>query len=202
MDADTAPRLYLVTPASLPADALAAPARALLETGWAACLRLDLGAAPEEAWIRAANTLLPLAHAADVPLLVTDRAELVARLGLDGVHLSPSGQALGPMRKRLGKDVILGAAGGGERHRAISLAEAGADYVSLGPVAGAGAAEDALFSWWAEMIEVPSVAEGGVTPADAARLRETADFIAPGDTVWTADDPAAALKAFAEALGA
>ena len=199
-----APRLYLVTPTGLAAEDLADKAGALLVTGAVACLRLDLGpAAEEEDWLRAANLLLPLAHGAEVPLLATDRAELVERLGLDGVHLTEQGPALGPLRKRLGKDVILGASGGAERHRAMSLAEGGADYVAIGPATGPeAAAAEQLLAWWAEVIEVPSVAEGGVTPDVAKRLGETADFIVPGSELWAAPDPAAALKAYEAALGA
>ncbi|GMG81329.1 thiamine phosphate synthase [Paralimibaculum aggregatum] len=197
---EAAPRLYLVTPHDLAPEQLAAAAERLLAGGAVACLRLDLGAAGADAWLRAANLLLPLAHAADVPLVAADRPELVEQLGLDGVHLGPGGAALGPLRKRLGKDAILGGFGGSERHRAMSLAEAGADYVALGPLHGPDAATDELFAWWSEMIEVPVVAEGGLTPEDAARLAGITDFLVPGAGVWTAEDPAAALAAYVEAI--
>ncbi|MEL6601349.1 MAG: thiamine phosphate synthase, partial [Pseudomonadota bacterium] len=77
-------------------------------------------------------------------------------------------------------------------------------YVTLGPVSDGGAAaegkaDDALFQWWAEMIETPVVAEGGVDLAAARRLAETTDFIVPDPAlVWP--DPAKTLPAFAEAL--
>jgi thiamine-phosphate pyrophosphorylase len=50
------------------------------------------------------------------------------------------------------------------------------------------------------MIEVPVVAEGGLTPALAADLAAVTDFVALGEEIWRADDPAAALRAFAAAL--
>ncbi len=195
-----APRLYLVTPREGDPERLAETAERLLATGRVACLRLDLAAEDEANWVRAANLLLPPAHAAEVPLLVTDRAELAPRLGLDGVHLTRPGSGLGALRKRLGRDAILGAFGGATRHAAMSLAEAGADYVSLGPLHGPEAADDALFAWWAEMIETPSVAEGGATPEDAARLAGLADFLVPDAALWGADDQAAALLAYDRAL--
>ena len=52
------------------------------------------------------------------------------------------------------------------------------------------------------MIEVPVVAEGGLTPELAAALAGSADFIALGAEIWTA--PAgemAALAAIVERLG-
>jgi thiamine-phosphate pyrophosphorylase len=47
------------------------------------------------------------------------------------------------------------------------------------------------------MIEVPVVAEGGLTPALARALAGTADFLALGDELWSAPEgPAAALAVF------
>ena len=201
-------RLYLVTPEEGAADAVAATAEALLATGHVACLRLARsGAAGEADWTRLANLLIEPAHAGEVALLVADHHRLVGPLGLDGVHLGDPRTRLAPVRKALGPDRIVGACGGATRHEAMTLAEAGADYVSLGPVRAAGAlgdgslAEDALFAWWAEMIETPVVAEGGVTPEDVARLADLADFFVPGPELWQAPDPVAALERFVAALG-
>jgi len=202
---DAGPRLYLVTPPTVD-DAFADLLAPILAGGSVACLRLDLGAAAEEDWVRAANHVQPVAHDAEVALVIADHYRLVAPLGLDGVHLSDGRTPLGTVRKALGPDRIVGAAGGLTRHSAMTLAEAGADYVSLGPVRAAGAlgdgrvADDDLFAWWAEMIETPAVAEGGVTPADIARLRDWADFFVPDVALWSAADPAGEIAACTAAL--
>ncbi|MEL6481522.1 MAG: thiamine phosphate synthase [Pseudomonadota bacterium] len=201
---EDAPRLYLVTPRNASPEALVPGLEAALGLGLVACLRLDLDAADDDAWTQAVNLLMPACHAADVPLIVTDRPALVEPLGLDGVHLARSDASVKKLRAKLGTDRIIGASGGSSRHRAMTLAEAGADYVTLGPVSDGGApvegkADDALFQWWAEMIETPVVAEGGVDLAAARRLAETTDFIVPDPAlVWP--DPAKTLPAFAEAL--
>ncbi|MGF1551016.1 MAG: thiamine phosphate synthase [Paracoccaceae bacterium] len=191
---DNAPRLYLVTPTDRAPDGLAGPVEAALATGLVACLRLDLGSGDEDDWMRAANLLLPLCHAAEVPLVVTDRPELVAPLGLDGVHLARSTASVTRLRKSLGAERILGAWGGASRHRAMTLAEAGADYVAVGPAGEA----DELVAWWAEMIETPIVVEGGVDLDAARRLGAVADFVVPEVSVW--DDPGGRLAGFAVAL--
>lgn len=198
-------RLYLVTPQSFDPEAFAPVLAAALAALPVACVRLDLGAAEEDAWRRAANHLIEPCHAADVALIITDHYRMVEPLGLDGVHLT--GRAsVRDVRKALGKDRIVGAFAGVSRHDGMVLAEAGADYVAFGPVGETGTlgedtrAEDDLFTWWAEMIETQSVAEGGVTPEDAARLADTADFIAPDRRVWDADNPIEALKPYAAAL--
>ena len=202
---DAPPRLYLTAPASDPAEFAPMLARILAEVP-IACVRLDLGTADEAAWTLAANHLMPVCHGADVPLVITDHFRLVAPLGLDGVHLAGARTPVRDVRKALGPDRIVGAHAGTSHHQGMVLAEAGVDYVTFGPVRPEGAlgdddqADDELFSWWAEMIEVPCVAEGGVTLEDATRLALTADFVVPGKAVWQEEDPVAALQAFAAVL--
>ena len=187
-----APRLYLVTPPvfepSLP-DRVAA----LLDAFDIACLRLTLAASAEDEVARAADALRPVAHARDVPLVVADHHLLVPRLGLDGVHLSDGARQVRAVRKALGKDAIVGAHAHASRHEGMTAGEIGADYVSFGPVGATGLGDGTvapleLFAWWSEMIELPVVAEGGLTPALAAELAPVADFLALGPEVWSAPE--------------
>ena len=200
-------RLYLVTPREFKPEPFAALAGRALAAHGVACLRLDLGAAPEQQWRVAANHLLPVAHGHDVALVIAEHHRMVVPLGLDGVHLGASRVPVREVRKALGPDRIVGAHAGVSRHIAMTLADAGADYVALGPVGETGGlgdgsqAEDALFQWWAEVIETPVVAEGGVNPSDAARLAPYADFVVPDPGVWTAPEGIeAALAPYAAAL--
>ena len=99
------------------------------------------------------------------------------------------------MRKALGADAIVGAFARASRHEGLTAGEIGADYVSFGPVGATGLGDGTtapleLFEWWSEMIEVPVVAEGGLTPDLAAALAAVADFLALGDEIWTAPDGA------------
>ena len=55
-------------------------------------------------------------------------------------------------------------------------------------------AEDDLFAWWSEMIEIPVVAEGGLTPARVSALAQHTDFLGVGAEIWAQPAPAAALK--------
>ncbi len=204
---DPPARLYLVTPEDFEPEPFAALVDRALAAHGVACLRLDLGAAPEEQWRVAVNHLLPVAHAHDVALVIAEHHRMVAPLGLDGVHLATSRVPVREVRKALGPDRIIGGFGGVSRHIGIALAEAGADYVALGPVGKTGAlgdgsqAQDELFQWWAEVIETPVVAEGSVTPADAARLAPFTDFVVPDPGVWSAPEGIeAALAPYAEAL--
>jgi len=61
--------------------------------------------------------------------------------------------------------------------------------------------EPVILSWWSTLFEIPCVAIGGITPANAAPLvKAGADFIAVSNAVWGGDE-AAAIKAFAAVLG-
>lgn len=202
-------QLYLVTPRVFEPAILATALETALTAHPVACLRIDLGEADEDAWRSAVNHLLPVAHARDVALVIAEHYRLVQPLGLDGVHLGTGRTPIREIRKALGRDRIVGAFAGASRHRAMTLAEAGADYVSLGPVSQSGAlgdgtlADDDLFQWWAEMIETPVVAEGGLGPSDAKRLAPYADFVVPDPGIWA--DPAgieAALAPYAAAIAA
>lgn len=208
MNTDNPSRLYLTLPQSFDPETFQPILRSALAATPIVCVRLDLGAAEEEDWIRAANHVIEPCHEADVALVVTDHYRLVEALGLDGVHLSAAARTpMRDVRKALGDDVIVGAEAGTTKHQGIVLAEAGADYVSFGPIGDTGAlgddnrAGDDIFEWWGEMIETPSVAEGGVTPEDAGRLSAHVDFVVPDRKIW--DDPEAApeqLLRYAAAL--
>jgi thiamine-phosphate pyrophosphorylase len=130
--------------------------------------------------------------------------ELAEKLGLDGVHLLDGARSVRAARKALGPDAIVGCFCGQSRHDGLNAAEYGADYVSFGPISGAlgdGAVADPdLFAWWSEVIEVPVVAEGGLTPDWVANLSGMTDFFAVGEEIWNTEDPVAALRAIEMAM--
>ena len=197
------PQIYLVTPPEIEAgfpDRLAA----LLDAHPVACLRLELATRDEDRVTRAADALREVAHARDVPLVITDHAALAERLGLDGVHLTDA-RGLRKLRADWGPDPIIGAFCGTSRHDGMNAGEAGADYVAFGPAGATGLgtgerAERELFAWWTEMIELPVVAEGALDADTIAALAPITDFFALGEEVWRREDPVAALSALTAAL--
>lgn len=208
----TSCRLYLITPPNLDGDALSAFVDALaqaLDSGDIACLQIRLKnsdgmPAPDDAIRRVTETLLPMAHAHDVAVIMNDRPDLAAELGCDGVHVGQEDAAYEDARRVVGDDAIVGVTCHDSRHLAMEAGEAGADYVAFGafyPTATKtpkSSARPDLLGWWSEMMEVPCVAIGGITVENCPPLVAAgADFLAVSAGVWQhPDGPAAAVKAF------
>ena len=200
------PQIYLVTPSILDLETYPVQLAQILDTVDIACLRLGLSSTDEDEIARTADALRDVAHARDIMLVIERHALMVDRLGLDGVHLTDGGRNLRQLRKDMGNDIILGAFCNTSRHEGIGAGEAGADYVSFGPVAtstlGDGNQVDPeLLSWWSEMIEVPVVVEGGLTQGIIRNLSNKVDFFAIGPEIWSTEDPLASLQALASARG-
>jgi len=196
-------RLYLITPPRL--DDLAVFGHRLaqaLDAGDVAALQIRLKDEADDVIAAAADVLLPIAAARDVAVIMNDRPDLAARLGCDGVHVGQSDASYAEARRIVGKDRMVGVTCHDSRHLAMEAAEAGADYVAFGaffPTTTKDAptrADPEILTIWQETMEVPCVAIGGITSANARGLAAAgADFLAVSAGVWSHADPAAAVKA-------
>ncbi|WP_299554977.1 thiamine phosphate synthase [uncultured Tateyamaria sp.] len=204
MSAPEQPQIYLLTPPVFELSVFPDQLASVLDAHDVACIRLALATRDEDRISRAADACREVAHANDVAIVVNDHTQLAERLGLDGVHLSDASKSVRDARKALGPDAIVGSFCGTSRHDGMTAGEAGADYVAFGPLTGVGdeaTAEHDLFAWWSEMIEVPIVAEGGLTLDIVKRLAPITDFFGVGEEIWGDEDPAAALARLMDPLG-
>lgn len=205
-------RLYLITPPVIEPKLFAEELKKALGAGDVACLQLRLkdgeNTAGDHAFRHAAEALLPVCHEYDVALLINDRPDLAIKLGADGVHVGQEDAPYEEARRILGPDRIVGVTCHNSRHLAMEAAEAGADYVAFGAFFATETkqpktkAEPELIQWWAEIMEVPCVAIGGITVENCPPLIAAgADFLAVSAGIWRhADGPAAAVKAFNAAI--
>lgn len=200
------PQIYLISPPDIELSTFSEALGSVLDAAQIACVRLALASHDEDEIARAADTLREVCHQRDVAIVIDNHILLAERHGLDGVHLTDGSRSVRKARKQLGTDAIVGAFCGTSRHDGMSAGEAGADYVSFGPV-GATALSDGeqapfeLFEWWSQMIELPIVAEGGLSVDLVRQLGPVTDFFGIGTEIWKSDDPAAALKTLLAPLG-
>ena len=197
------PQLYLMTPPVIELSVFPDQLAAVLDAHDVACIRLALVSQDADRIGRAADACREVAHARDVAIVVNDHVALAERFGLDGVHLSDAARSVREARKILGPDAIVGCFCGTSRHDGITAGEAGADYVAFGPVHATADEKHAgaeLFQWWSEMIEVPVVAQGGLTPEYVAELAPITDFFGIGEEIWATDDPVRALGTLMAAI--
>lgn len=201
-------RLYLVTPPALEPAAFAVQLAQALDAGDVACVQLRLKDCSDDAVRRACEVLRPVAQDRDVALILNDRPDLAKETGCDGVHVGQSDTPYAKARQIVGKDAIVGVTCHDSRHLAMEAGEAGADYVAFGAFYPT-ASKDSdyrptpdLLQWWSEMMEIPCVAIGGITPENCAPLvRAGADFIAVVAGVWNhPQGPAAAVQAYNKAI--
>lgn len=188
------PQIYLITPSEFELSSFQTTLSRVLDSVDVACLRMSLSTRDEDRILRSADMLRELTHARDIAMVIDSHVLMVERLGLDGVHLSDGARSVRKVRDELGKDAIVGAYCGQSSHDGMNAGEAGADYVSFGPVGrsalGDGeVAEKDLFKWWSEMIEVPVVAEGDLSDADFRDLAAVTDFFGIGSEIWDSEDP-------------
>jgi len=201
-------RLYLVTPERLEPATFADQLAAALDGGDVASVQLRLKNVSDDAIKRACEVLVPIATSRDVAFLLNDRPDLVVACGCDGVHVGQSDMPYAEARRRVGADRIVGVTCHDSRHLAMEAAEAGADYVAFGAFYPTQTKpsnyrpEPELLQWWSEFMTVPSVAIGGITPANCVPLvKAGADFICVVSAVWqNPDGPGAAVKAFNKAI--
>ena len=199
------PQIYLITPPEIELGSFPGLLARILDAQEIACVRLALSTKDEDRIARAADALREVTHERDVALVISDHLLMVERLGLDGVHLSDAARSVRYARKELGDDPIIGSFCGPSKHDGMAAGEAGADYISFGPVAahalGDGSfAQAELFQWWSEVIEVPVVAEGNLTVESVRSLAPVSDFFGIGDEIWTQEDPLASLAEMAAAM--
>jgi thiamine-phosphate pyrophosphorylase len=204
-------RLYLITPVL--EDASFAPKLAeACEGGAVAAVLLRLSAGDERSLTNWVKALAPSAQDRGAAVIVSaegevDLANVVVRGGADGAHMPDANPAVvREMRERLKAERAIGAGHIRTKDDAMTLGEAGVDYLLFGEPRRDGSlpslesvAERA--AWWAEIFETPCVAYAPSLEAVETLAATHAEFIALGDAVLDhPDGPASAVKAAAETL--
>jgi thiamine-phosphate pyrophosphorylase len=200
-----ATRLYLITPPAIDPERFAKELEEALAGGDVACVQLRLKEVDDDTIRRAARILKPIVQGREVAFIMNDRPDLAAELDCDGVHVGEEDAPYAEARRLLGSERIVGVTCGASRDRAITAAEAGADYVAFGAffpsmtkTATKHSADAELLRDWSETTVVPCCAIGGITQQNCGPLVEAgADFLAVIGAIWSHPrGPRAAVREF------
>jgi thiamine-phosphate pyrophosphorylase len=195
-------RLYLISPQDVGGDF---PERLNSVVGdeVVAAFQLRVKDVTEHELARLAEPLQRICSDAGVAFIVNDSVSLAKRLGADGVHLGQKDGDVGEARAALGPQAQIGVTCHDSRHLAMEAGEAGADYVAFGAFyptttkPSPHRPDPSILSWWSSIFEIPCVAIGGITPANAKPLIDAgADFLAVCQAVWGASDQAKVVSEF------
>ena len=201
-------RLYLVTPPTLKPERFRDDLAAALDAGDVAAVQLRLKEIDDAALRHAIAVLAPVVQSRGVAFILNDRPDLAAETGCDGAHVGQTDMGAKEARRILGPDRTLGVTCHASRDLAMQAGEGGADYVAFGaffPTMTKAAptwADPEILRWWSELMEIPSVAIGGITAANCAPLVTAgADFLAVVGSVWNhPEGPAAGVRALNAAI--
>jgi thiamine-phosphate pyrophosphorylase len=175
--------------------------KAVLGATDVAAVLLRLAAGDDRALINRIKAIAPTVQDSGAALLIDERADLAARAGADGAHLSGSAALLSAVSAHKPQRI----AGAGRlltRHDAMLAAEAGADYVMIGEPDSEGRrpslpAVVERVAWWSELFEIPCVAYAERFDEMGELCAAGADFIAIGDAAFS--DPQGCALALSDA---
>lgn len=195
--------LYLVTPNWDDTDRLLDLTGQALQAGPIALLQYRHKEAGPALRAEQAAALQTLCRQHNVPFIVNDFVDLCAQLDADGVHLGGTDAAVAAVRAQLGAGKIIGASCYGDLPRAIQAQQAGASYVAFGGFYPsrvkqyAVTTQPAILAQASEVIRVPTVVIGGMTPENAAPLvARGARMVAAISSIYQAESVALAVKQF------
>ena len=207
---DPSCKLYLLTPAAIEAVSFADTLKRAIDAApeIVGAVQLRLKDISDDDFKRAAETLLPVCNAFDLPLIINDRPDIAASIGADGVHIGQDDTDYATARDMLGADAIIGVTCHASRDLAIEAGDKGADYVAFGAFFPSASketkhqADPEIIEIWSSMTIVPCVAIGGITAENCPPLVAAgADYLAVIGCIWShPDGPEAGVRDFTEVL--
>lgn len=194
------PQFYLITPPVDDVLAFRARLEPLLATGAVAVMLARFAGIRDADLKGPATAIRTLVQEAGAALLMDmpEEARLIARLGLDGVHVPAPGPALDEAVGALKPERIVGIGGLKARHDAMEAGERDIDYVMFGeprPDGSLPAVSQTIdrAEWWASIFNVPCVAYAPDLDGVEALALTGTEFIGLGPWLFEAEDPASLL---------
>ena len=143
--------------------------------GGVTCVQLREKHLDRDAFVREALQAKELCHRYGVPLIINDNVDVALESGADGVHVGIEDAPVADIRRRTGRDFIIGATAKTVA-QARAAEAAGADYLGVGAVFPSPTKTNAIRITAEQLREIcasvaiPAVAIGGITLENAPTL--------------------------------
>lgn len=148
----------------------------------------------EETFLKEAIEINELAKEYDVPFVINDNVDIAVKSDADGVHVGQSDMEAGDVRKKIGKDKILGVSASNLKEARLAE-EKGADYLGVGAVFSTSTkldADEVSFDTLKEIcdnVSIPVVAIGGISKDNILKLKGTnVDGVAVVSAIFASSD--------------
>lgn len=148
----------------------------------------------QDEFVAEAVQIKKLCRRYSVPLIINDSVDVALKSGADGVHVGIEDAPVAQIRKRVGKDFIIGATAK-TVEQAKAAETAGADYLGVGAVFPSPTKKNAIRITTEQLKEVcssvsiPAVAIGGINLNNVSELKGGGmDGIAVVSAIFAAED--------------
>lgn len=148
----------------------------------------------DDEFIKEAIQIKELCHRHHVLLIVNDNVDVALKSGADGVHVGIEDAPVNEIRKRVGKDFIIGATAK-TVEQAQAAEKAGADYLGVGAVFPSPTKKNAIRITTEQLkdicssVSIPTVAIGGIGLDNVSEITGGGmDGIAVVSAIFAADD--------------
>lgn len=169
--------------------------------GGVSILQLREKSLPFDDFVAEAVLVRELCRRYGVPLIINDNVDVALQSGADGVHVGIEDAPVAEIRRKAGKEFIIGATAKTVQ-QAQFAEQSGADYLGVGAVfpsptkANAVRITAAQLRTICESVSIPAVAIGGITRENALTLRNCGvQGIAVVSALFSADDIESAATA-------
>jgi thiamine-phosphate pyrophosphorylase len=193
-------QIYLISPPQIDLKSFSSRLESALKTALVPVFQARLKNYETAEVKRICEELKKICHENNCLFLLNDYHEIALEIGADGVHLGADDGSILKVRNQVPKNFLIGASCYDSRHLAIEAAEAGADYLSFGAFfesktkKSRGNPTTEILEWCDEIMNLPTVAIGGITDENCAQLvKAKADFLAVISYVW--DHPKGEVEA-------
>lgn len=172
--------------------------------GGATFIQLREKTLDEQNFLKEAKDIKQLCKRYQVPFVINDNIDIAIKINADGIHVGQSDMEVTAVRKKLGKDKIIGVSAQ-TVEQAVLAEQCGADYLGVGTVFETGTKLDTLevsYDTLKEIcntVHIPVVAIGGITKDNIIKLKGSGiDGIAVVSAIFASDDIEATTKLLCE----